>query len=106
MGQPGFCKILQFPAAFREKLRAHVVCPFYPDLLFLAFSKTARKTHQKAGFLLLAKPRKSLGKKGKTLKIARNSLKRKKARKTKQARNKTIRVIQVDTYRGQKDAKH
>ena len=39
---------------------------------------------------MLAKPLKSLGKKGKTLKIARNSLKRKKARKSKKARKRRL----------------
>ena len=40
---------------------------------------------------MLAEPLKSFGKKGKKLKIARNSLKRKKARKSKKARKGKIR---------------
>ena len=39
---------------------------------------------------MLAEPLKSLGKKGKKLKIARNSLKRKKARKSKTARKRRL----------------
>ena len=39
---------------------------------------------------MLAEPLKSLGKKGKTLKIARNSSKRKKARKSKKARKRRL----------------
>ena len=48
------------------------------------------KPRNRQGFLLLAEPLKTLGKKGKTLKIARNSLKRKKARKTKKARKRRL----------------
>ena len=42
---------------------------------------------------MLAEPLKSLGKKGKTLKIARNSLKRKKARKSKKARKRRLGLV-------------
>ena len=58
----------------------------FPDLLFLAFLQNGKENHKKKrGFPMLAEPLKSLGKKGKTLKIARTSFKRKKARKSKQA---------------------
>ena len=49
------------------------------------FRKRQGKPPKRQGILLLAEPLKSLGKKGKKLKIARNSLKRKKARKSKKA---------------------
>ena len=39
---------------------------------------------------MLAEPLKSMGKKGKALKIARNSLRRKKARKSKKARKRRL----------------
>ena len=54
------------------------------------FGKQQGKPPKRQGFLLLAEPRKSLGKKGKTLKIARHSSKRKKARKTKKARKRRL----------------
>ena len=60
-----------------------------PDLLFLAFLENSKENYQKRqGFLLPAEPLKSLGKKGKTIKVARNSLKRRKARQTKKARKR------------------
>ena len=62
-----------------------------PDLLFpCLFGKRQGKPPKGQGFLWLAEPLKSLEKKGKTLKIARNSLKRKKARKTKKARKRRL----------------
>ena len=55
------------------------------------FGKRQGKPPKKRGFLMqLAEPLKSLGKKGKTLKIARSSLKRKKARKSKRARKRRL----------------
>ena len=51
-------------------LRSRLPCtdPKYLDLLFLAFLENSKENHQKKqGFLLLAKPLKSLGKKGKML---------------------------------------
>ena len=56
----------------------------------LFFWKIARKTTKKQGFFIVAEPLKSLGKKGKTRKKARNSLGRKKARKSKKARKRRL----------------
>ena len=54
------------------------------------FGKRQGKPPRKQGFLMLAEPLKSLRMKGKPLKIARNSLKRKKARKSKKARKRRL----------------
>ena len=67
-----------------------------PDLLCL-FGKQQGKPPKGQGFLLLAEPPKSLGKKGKTLKIARNSLGRQKARKTKKTRKRRLGIFQQKT---------
>ena len=47
---------------------------------------------------MLAEPLKSLGKKGKTLKITRTSLKRKKARKSKKARKRRFGKIDLQKF--------
>ena len=62
----------------RRLFRKHLPWSSFPCL----FGKQQGKPPKRQGFLLLAEPLKSLGKKGKPHKIARNSLKRKKARKT------------------------
>ena len=61
-------------------------------LLFLSlpFWKTARKTAKKTRISSACRTPTIFGKEGKTLKIARNSLKRKKARKTKKARKRRL----------------
>ena len=57
----------------------------------LPFWKTARKTTKKTRISSACRTPKILGKKrGETLKIARNSLKRKKVRKTKKARKRRL----------------
>ena len=59
----------------------------YPDLPFLVFLENGKENHQKKpGFSILCGPLKSLGRKGKTLKKARNSLQNKKARNSKKTR--------------------
>ena len=59
----------------------------YPDLPFLVFfGKKQGKPPKKQGFFFPSEALKSLGKKGKTLKKARNSLQEKKARNSKKAR--------------------
>ena len=71
--------------------------PFKPPFPWSSFpclfGKRQGKPPKRQGFLMLAEPLKSLGKKGKTLKIARNSLKRKKARKSKKARKRRLGLL-------------
>ena len=64
----------------------------FPDLLFLAFSVKAKDNHQKKVDFLCSEPLQFLGKERKTLKRARSSLLRKKARTPRKAKEKKIRV--------------
>ena len=92
-GWPPAACLLKRPRPFTHYRKRQTYRELTLIFFSLQFWKTARKnTPKRQGFLLPAEPLKSLGKKGKTLKIARNSLKRKKARKTKKGKEKKIRV--------------
>ena len=92
----GTCRCSPVP---RTGTRVHSPKPrfyetaLFPDLLFL---EDGKETTQKARISYACRTLKSSGKKGKTLKITRNSLKRKKRRKSKKARKRRFFLFPLD----------
>ena len=82
-------EVAGLPAEETLRILSSLILGPSPDLLCF-FGKRQGKPPKKQGFFIVAEPLKSLGKKGKTRKKARNSLERQKARKSKKARKRRL----------------